>query len=440
MIIDMPKAVDNIIRILNDAGYEAYIVGGCVRDSLLGTYPSDWDITTSATPECVKSLFRRTVDTGIKHGTVTVLDHDEQYEVTTYRIDGEYNDGRHPESVEFTNELREDLRRRDFTINAMAYHPSTGLVDLFGGREDLDAGIIRCVGDARERFGEDALRMMRAVRFAARLGYAIEQSTFDAIKELASTLSKVSAERIREEAVKLLVSDHPEFFRLFYESGLTSVFMPEFDEMMHTGQNHPHHKYGVGDHTLVALQNIRADRLLRLAILFHDIAKPRVLKTDAKGITHFYGHPAVSEKMACEIMRRLKFDNATISTVSKLVLYHDRKIELNDYAVRKVMCEMGAEIFPLYLEVRMADTLAQSEYLRDEKIETIEGLRRIYNDITEKKQCVKISELAVSGKDLIKSGVKPGPQIGALLECMLQEVLRYPEHNNAEYLLKTYVK
>ena len=238
--IQIPDSVQFIIRTIEEAGFEAYAVGGCVRDSILGRVPDDWDITTSAKPEDIKQLFRHTIDTGIQHGTVTVLIKKECYEVTTYRIDGEYEDSRHPKEVNFTPLLSEDLKRRDFTINAMAYNEKSGIVDLFGGQEDLHNGIIRCVGEPRERFKEDALRIMRAVRFSAQLGYDIEERTAEAIKDLAHTLGRISVERIQVELVKLLVSDHPEYVQKLYEMGLTRVFLPEFDAMMDTPQNNPH--------------------------------------------------------------------------------------------------------------------------------------------------------------------------------------------------------
>ena len=273
MILEIPKNAETILHILEKAGYEAYVVGGCVRDSILGRSPDDWDITTSAKPEQVKALFHRTVDTGLQHGTVTVLMEKEGYEVTTYRVDGEYEDGRHPKEVTFTASLKEDLKRRDFTINAMAYNPSSGLVDLFGGLEDIERRIIRCVGNPLERFTEDALRIMRAVRFSAQLGFAIEEETRKALKVLAPNLKHVSAERIQVELVKLLMSPHPDYLRVAYEAGITAEFLPEFDACMTTSQNTPHHCYTVGEHILHSLCHVRADKVLRITMLLHDIGK-----------------------------------------------------------------------------------------------------------------------------------------------------------------------
>lgn len=438
--IKVPEEAIQILKTINEAGFDAYVVGGCVRDSLLGKEPNDWDITTSAMPQQVKKLFKRTIDTGIKHGTVTILMKEDQYEVTTYRIDGEYLDGRHPENVTFTNLLSEDLRRRDFTINAMAYHPKTGLVDLYNGVDDLEKKIVRCVGSAVERFSEDALRMMRAIRFAAQLGFSIEDETFAAIKKLSPTLEKISGERIREEMLKLLVSDNPMFFKKFYETGLTAVFMPEFDKAMETEQNHPHHMYSVGEHILHSIDNIEKEKVLRLAMLFHDIAKPVVLTVGDDGITHFYGHPDVSAEMAKKIMDRLKFDNATMDKVCRLAKYHDRNIEVDEKSVRRSINKIGNDIFPELIKVRYADIKAQSDYLRQEKLDKNAGVNELYEKILAGGQCFTLKDLAVTGKDIIAHGVLPGPGIGDILDKMLDDVLDNPEHNDKEYLLKTYVE
>lgn len=439
MNIIIPSAVQTIINRINAEGHEAYIVGGCVRDAILGRDPSDWDITTSATPEIVKSIFKRTVDTGIKHGTVTVLVDGEGYEVTTYRIDGEYEDGRHPKQVEFTASLEEDLKRRDFTINAMAYHPEEGLVDLFDGCKDLDNKIIRCVGSPEDRFGEDALRMMRAVRFAAQLGYHIEEDTFDAIKQLAQNLSKVSAERIQVEMVKLLLSENPDYFRLFYETGLTKVFMPEFDKAMETNQNHPHHMYSVGEHILHTLNYIEAKKDYRIAMLLHDIGKPETLKIDDEGITHFYGHPQISAAMSDRILKRLKFDNDTIHMVHGYVLYHDVRVEETEKALRQAINKIGTDYFPGLFDIGYADTMGQSDYLRQEKLDKNAKLRNIYEKLIEEGQPVSMKDLAVNGADLIRSGIEPGKAMGDILKAMLADVVDEPKHNTKDYLIKKYV-
>ena len=435
-MIQLPENVKFIIQTITDAGYEAYAVGGCIRDSILGREPDDWDITTSATPYQVKELFRRTIDTGIQHGTVTVMLDKEGYEVTTYRIDGEYEDSRHPKEVIFTPNLIEDLKRRDFTINAMAYNDEKGLVDVFDGMKDIEKKIIRCVGNPIERFTEDALRMMRAVRFSAQLGYEIEAETREAIKQLAPNLSHISAERIQVELVKLVTSPHPENLRIAWETGITAVVLPEFDVCMQTEQNNPHHCYNVGEHTLKAMEAVRPDKVLRLTMLFHDIGKPAKLTTDEEGIDHFYGHPKLSEEMSRNILRRLKFDNNTIYLVTNLVRYHDYKVEPVQRNVRRAIMKIGEDIFPLLFEVKQADTDAQSDHLRQDKIKNLEAVREIYEQIITEKQCVSLKTLAVTGRDLIDAGMEPGRELGEVLKELLDYVIEDPSRNERELLLK----
>lgn len=437
--IRIPAGAEQILHRLEEKGFEAYVVGGCVRDSLLGREPHDWDITTSATPQQVKKIFPRTVDTGLKHGTVTVLLDREPYEVTTYRIDGDYLDGRHPSGVTFTRNLREDLQRRDFTINAMAYSDSRGLQDCFGGLADLEKGLIRAVGDPEKRFGEDALRIMRAVRFAAQLGYAVEEETLRAMKALAPTLSRISAERIAAELDKLLVSPHPEMIRMAWECGITAVVLPEFDRCMETTQNNPHHCYSVGEHTIHSLMQARRDRVLRLAMLLHDFGKPACKTTDDKGIDHFYGHPEKSAALANQILRRLKYDNDTRRAVVRLVRFHDRKVRLTKPGVRKAVMEIGEDLFPLFLEVKDADLYAQSLYQRQEKVEEMAEIRRLYAQILEAGDCLSLRDLAVSGDDLIAAGMQPGKELGRVLQDMLRDVVDVPAHNDRDYLLQRYL-
>lgn len=436
MRIQLPDKVNRIIEKLTAAGYEAYAVGGCVRDCILGRTPSDWDITTSAKPEETKKLFPRTVDTGIKHGTVTVLLDREGFEVTTYRIDGVYEDGRHPREVTFTASLEEDLKRRDFTINAMAYSERSGLIDMYGGMRDMAQGVIRCVGDAEERFTEDALRMLRAVRFSAQLGYRIEEETKKAIRELAPNLQRISAERIQAELVKLATSDHPDYLRTAYETGITAQFLPEFDLCMRTPQNNPHHCYSVGEHILHSMLCVEPDKVLRLAMLFHDIGKPQTLTIDGQGITHNKGHAVVGEKMTREILRRLKFDNDTIRKVCRLVLCHDQEIACTDSGVRRAVCRMGEDIFPMLFRVRRADVCAQSDYQREEKLERLAYIEKIYDGICKRKECLSLKDLAVSGSDLIGLGLPAGKEIGELLRELLELVLEEPERNTREELVR----
>lgn len=437
--IVIPEKVNSILESLQKAGYEAYVVGGCVRDALLGREPHDWDITTSALPTEVKNVFPRTVDTGLQHGTVTVLCGGTGYEVTTFRVDGVYEDGRHPKEVTFTPSLKEDLRRRDFTINAMAYNNASGLVDLFGGQQDLENGVVRAVGDPVQRFTEDALRIMRAIRFSAQLGYEIEPGTLKAAEILAPNLQKISSERIREELEKTLLSDRPELLRTAWEAGITKEFIPEFDRCMETDQINPHHCYTVGEHILKGVSLVRKDRVLRLTMFLHDIAKPICHTVDEEGIDHFRGHAEVGVHLSKTILQRLKYDNATIRQVTTLIKYHDTQIRLTEPAVRKAMVNVGVDLFPLLLEVKQADFLSQSTYRREEKQAAFDALCGIYSRIVERGDCLSLKELAVNGNNLIKMGVKPGREVGDILTKMFEEVLDVPEHNNKEYLLNRFV-
>lgn len=434
--IEIPQGATWVLKQLRDAGYEAYVVGGCVRDSLLHRMPDDWDITTSAKPEDTKRIFRRTVDTGIQHGTVTVMVDRTGYEVTTYRIDGEYADGRHPEHVTFTASLLEDLKRRDFTINAMAYSPAEGLVDEFDGIGDINRRVIRAVGDPVQRFTEDALRMMRAIRFSAQLDYRIDEDTREGIRLLAPNLQKVSAERIRVELEKLLLSEHPEELKEAYELGLLRQFLPELSECMECGQNNPHHCLSVGDHILRAVKAARRDKVLRLALLLHDIAKPQVKTTDENGIDHFHGHAARSAALADRILRDLKYDNQTREAAVRLIAWHDCNLGDSLPEIRKSISELGEEWFLPLLEVKTSDVEAQSDYQRDEKLGKIEYWRNAFEEIRRAGDCLSLKDLAVSGKDLIAAGAAPGKEIGRILHEMLEEVLREPAHNTREYLLE----
>lgn len=436
MRIELPDKVNTIIHTLQSHGYEAYAVGGCVRDSILGRVPEDWDITTSAMPEEMKALFPHTVDTGIAHGTVTIFVGREGFEVTTYRVDGKYEDSRHPKEVTFVRNLKDDLLRRDFTINAMAYNEEDGLVDIFGGTQDIRHGIIRCVGDAKARFSEDALRILRGIRFAAQLGFELDGETKEGMCLLAPTLQKISAERIQTELVKILLSPKPDILREAWRLGITREFLPELDLAMETKQETPHHMYTVGEHILHTLQNIRSDRVLRLTMLFHDMGKPAKKTMDEKGIAHFKGHAETSRETAETVLRRLKFDNITIQKVEKLVYYHDYRMPVTEKGVRRALSKIGEELFPLYLEVRRADVLAQSTYQREEKLADIDGVEVLYRRIVEAGQCVTLKELAVTGGDLIAAGMEPGKEIGQKLNSLLELVLEKPELNTREELLK----
>ncbi len=406
----IPGNVERIIRTLNDHGYEAYAVGGCVRDTLLDRKPGDWDITTSARPQEVKELFRRTIDTGIQHGTVTVMMDRTGYEVTTYRIDGEYEDGRHPKQVEFTSSLIEDLKRRDFTINAMAYSHETGIVDEFGGVEDLNAKTIRCVGDPMERFTEDALRILRAIRFSAQLDFTIEEQTWNAIRVIAPNIAKVSKERIQVELTKLLLSDHPEKIWEVYETGISPYISENFDSL--------NWKMAEIPTTLPKEKYVRWAGFLRCANAY-----------DVNGTLMPQPIPSVTEvpesaSRAVKILRDLKLDNDTIGRVKTLVSWSGVELPETQEAVRRAMSRMEAEVWDALMEL--------NEY--SEKIHALTEEIRTAGD------CLDLKHLAFKGQDLIKAGVQPGKALGATLNQMLDDVLSHPDHNEKEYLLEHFIR
>lgn len=436
MKIQVPEAANYIIETLIQHGYEAYIVGGCVRDSILGKQPQDWDITTSATPEQTKSLFRRTIDTGIEHGTVTVMMDKVGYEVTTYRIDGKYQDHRRPTEVTFTASLSEDLKRRDFTINAMAYNDRQGIIDAFGGLADLRAGIIRCVGVPQERFDEDALRILRAVRFAAQLDFRIEEATKQAIREKAEYLRDISAERIQTELTKLITSEHPERILDAWELGITEIILPEFDRMMETPQNTKYHKYDVGRHTVAVMQNVEAKPVLRWAALLHDAAKPQCRTTDEQGVDHFYGHPKEGSELARRVLRRMKLDNDTIHRVERLVAWHDFGIDgnLTKRSLRRALNQMGPELFEDYAKLRLADMQGQSDYALEQKQRDYAELLKLHQEIVQDGECLSMQDLEINGRDLIRLGISPGPDMGIILKQLLSQVLDEPQLNTREKL------
>ena len=433
--MDIPEKAAMVIKELMNQGFEAYAVGGCVRDSILGRQPEDWDITTSARPEQVKQIFPRTVDTGIEHGTVTVLMDKESFEVTTYRVDGEYEDHRHPKAVTFTASLEEDLKRRDFTINAMAYNPETGLVDIFHGIEDLEQGVIRCVGNPEARFDEDALRILRAIRFSAQLGFRIDEATQQAMSGKAADLKEVSAERIRVELVKLLISKHPEYIREACRLGITRVILPEYDRIVGVAQHTPNHIYDVEEHTLLALKNIEPDSVLRLTMLFHDFGKPIVKKTDG-GRDIFYKHPEVSAEMCRKILKRLKFDNHTLEKVYSLVKWHGLKYLPNDVSVRRALNRVGSDIFEDFIKVQRADISAKNPAVVPKKMKQLAEKEAIYRKIIRRGDCFNVKMLAVNGRDLIQAGIPQGPALGAVLERLVERVIDEPELNEREKLLE----
>ena len=395
MHITLPTKVKQIISKLEKADFEAYAVGGCVRDSILGRSPEDWDITTSAKPEEVKRLFNATIDTGLQHGTVTVVIEKEGFEVTTFRLDGDYTDGRHPDRVAFTSSLTEDLRRRDFTINAMAYSEKRGLIDEFDGERDLEDGVIRAVGDACERFSEDALRMLRAIRFAGQLNFKIADETFDAIKELSPNIAKVSVERIAKELEKLLLSGNPEYIALVYETGILSVIAPEVAMLFENGE------ISASTKALSRASFPEKKELyqIRLAIFLEGLGADK----------------------AAKLLKRLKLDNDTINTVKKLLELSLREVENNETDMRRTVKEAGHKMMPLLLEMRRAKGLKDNKDL--------------YQTVIDNGYCTSISELNINGKDLMDAGIPKGALIGSTLERLLELVIEKPELNTRESLL-----
>ena len=449
MNIQVPEKVNTIIETLLQHGFEAYAVGGCVRDSLLNREADDWDITTSASPYEVKELFRRTIDTGIQHGTVTVMLDKEGFEVTTYRIDGEYEDGRHPKEVLFTKNLEEDLKRRDFTINAMAYNEQTGMVDIFGGVKDLENKIIRCVGVAGDRFDEDALRIMRAFRFSAQLGFSIEENTRIAAAERAENLKKISAERVRVELTKLLLSAHPDRLLWMQKNGVIKIVLPEFDAMLARKLQENNYEYNAGEYTVRVIEQIGTEgtwskkelQMLRFAALLHRVAKPEVQVTDGQSEPCFSNCGEPGAKKAKGIMQRLKFDNETTDMVVRLVAAHDNSMELsasqekNLAAMRHLMHGLGPDMMELLFELQRAKIVAGNPEMIESKLAVLAEIKALHKEVVTKGDCVSLKQLAVNGKDIIGIGAAPGKHLGEILEQLLQQVLDNPDLNQKEILL-----
>lgn len=426
----LPEFVKSVLLELEAAGYEAWCVGGCVRDLLLGLTPKDWDVTTNALPEQTMTVFgARALPTGLKHGTVTV---DHRVEITTYRIDGLYRDHRHPEEVVFTDSLKEDLRRRDFTVNAMALDVHGKLRDEFGGREDLGRGILRCVGEPEQRFGEDALRILRGLRFAAVLGFELETATAAAVHRGRELLRRIAAERIQDEWFKLLCGDYTVGVLREYPD-VIGVFWPEILPMVGFDQKNRHHCYDVWEHTLHALEETPPDLVLRCAVLLHDIGKPRSFVFGTDGFGHFRGHQLISRDMAAEMLKRLKCATAFRETVTRLVEWHDRNIAGEPRAVRKALRQLGEEDLRRLLVIKRADNLAQAPAFhgRQEEIACVE---RLLDQILAEDDCFSLKQLAINGKDLVEMGLE-GPEIGRMLEWLLDRVVEGEIPNDRETLL-----
>ena len=437
MKFEIPSGAVYILRILHGAGYESWLVGGCVRDLLRGVEPHDWDICTSARPEEVERCFagHRIIETGLKHGTVTVLEDGNPYEITTYRTEGPYSDSRRPDYVAFVSSLESDLARRDFTMNAIALGLDGSLRDPFGGVEDIKAGLIRCVGEPAHRFREDGLRIMRALRFAAVLGCEIEERTAQAVHENRRMLGHVAAERINVELCKLLVGEKAGDILRQYPDVLCQ-FWPQLEPLVTLEQHSPWHCWGGWEHTIRAVEAAPADGILRLTMLLHDIGKPSCKSTDEKGIDHFYGHPSAGAKLAGQMLRALKFDNKTRERVGILVEHHDVQIPCQDRSIRKWMGRLGTETFFQLLEVKRADGMGQDYELVKDRFVELEEMKAKAEEIVAQGQCLSLKDLSVNGKDVIAAGVVPGPEVGRVLNKLLERVMNGDAANQRQELLK----
>lgn len=433
------KIAESIIKILNENGHAAYFVGGCVRDRLMGLEPDDIDITTAAIPTEIKELFGKTVDTGVKHGTVTVLKDGFSFEITTFRTEDGYADHRKPDGVHFVRNIREDLRRRDFTINAVAYHPQEGIVDPYGGREDIQNKIIRCVGNPDERFEEDALRMLRCVRFACKTGFEVESETLAAICRKKALISYVSAERIYAELKKSVTGAYPMALALAQETGLFSIFLPELSECFKTPQHTKYHIYDVGNHILHTVAAAKNNETVRLAALLHDIGKPLCRTTDEKGTDHFYGHEAKSAVLADGVLKRLKADNAMKNRVTAIIKEHRLEQEPTDFYVKQKILAVGKDNFSYLLDLMDADTAAHNQKETKERQRQMRVFREKYNEIINRGDPLCVADLALKGGDIMRAGFKDA-EIGKVQKKLLNFVLERPEANTREILLERITK
>ncbi len=437
-MINLPKQVNLALCLIEENGYEAFIVGGCVRDYLLGKEPMDIDITTSAKPSIIMEIFRQytTIPTGLKHGTVTVIIDSIHLEITTYRIEGEYIGNRKPKDVSFTLDIKEDLKRRDFTINAIAYHPLKGFIDPYGGEADIKNKVIRAVGQGSKRFEEDALRILRGVRFSSTLGFSIEENTFFSMEEKKDLLKNISVERVYCELCKTLLGDNVK--NAFEKSSsIWGVVIPEILEMVDFQQNNNYHIYDVFIHTLVAVENTKKILHLRLASFFHDIGKPYTYTIDEKGVGHFYSHPDKSHSITKDILNKLKCDNATKDKVLTLVKYHDTPIICSNKNIKRWLNKLSPELFFDLLDLKKADNLGQNPkyHTRQEELEDIKILAK---EIIEERQCFSLKDLEINGRDLICLGYK-GREIGEGLNTILEKVMNNKIENRKEILIE-YVK
>lgn len=441
MKLAIPDHVGAIITRLEAEGHEAYAVGGAVRDRLMGIVPDDWDMCSSALPEEVMEIFSdcRVIPTGIKHGTVTIIFEGRNVEITTFRAEGGYSDFRHPDEVRFVRTIEEDLARRDFTVNAMAYAPSKGLIDLFGGRRDLEDGILRCVGDPEKRFSDDALRILRGLRFMSQKQMKADPASSEAMRSCRELLKEIAYERIDVELMKLLegkdaVKVLDEYREIF------AVIIPELEPMFDFDQRSPYHNRDVWHHTLSAMDYIDGDPELRLAMLFHDIAKPVVAEYDDTGRGHFMGHSEKSMKIAIDILKRMKFPRVLINKVSTLIRYHDYRVVPDRTVIRKMLRDLGEPVMRDLIVIQMADAAGKYEKFLDQAEARLDSLKVLMEDILEKGDCYNLSMLDISGDDLRSAGIIDGKTIGMELYRLLEDVIEDRLPNEKEALLELAVE
>lgn len=429
----LPEPVARAIAALETAGFETWAVGGCVRDSLRGVTPHDWDVCTAARPEQMKAVFAgaRLLETGLKHGTLTLLAEDMPIEITTFRTEDGYSDGRHPDAVRFVANVREDLARRDFTIGAMAWHPARGLCDPFGGESDLSGGLLRAVGDPDARFREDALRILRAVRFASRMGFRVEEQTAAAMRRQAARLQCIAAERVRAELTGLLCGRYVQRALMEFND-ILCVVLPEIAPMFGCIQQNPHHRYDVWEHTVRAVGQVPAEPALRWAMLLHDSGKPASKTIDEKGIGHFYGHPKASRALAEAIVRRLRFSGADAERIVLLVEQHDLPLGDDERTARRRLSKLGEAYFRDLLAIKKGDAVGRGTQMND--IGWLYNMERRLNDALAQQACVSLHDLAVNGGDMIKLGLS-GPAIGKMLNALLDAVIDETVENEHDALL-----
>ena len=435
IVLGVPVSVIKAIEILKEAGHEAFIVGGCTRDRLMGNTPHDWDMTTSALPSETKAAFEgyKTYDTGIKHGTVSVNIDGDILEITTFRIDENYIDGRHPENVTFTPSVTEDLARRDFTMNAIAWNPDVGFVDPFDGMADIEEGIIRCVGDPDKRFGEDALRILRALRFASQLDFTIDPKTADSIHRLGHLIKQISAERISAELLKLLCGKNVGRILLDY-SDVFTIIIPELEGLIGLDQKNRYHIYTAYEHCVKTVENVEPAEILRLSAFLHDIGKVKTFTVDEKGVGHFYGHGRVGAEMAREIAKRLRLSTKMTNDLLLVIEYHDIPVDDSDKTIKRRLSKFGYDGFSLVLKVMRADVLSQNPEFID-RLSTIDTILKKMDVIMSQNPCLNIGDLAINGNDLLELGLSPSPEMKETLSKLLEMVIDGKLENTKEDLM-----